>query len=67
MRLAALARLGERRRRRGSPRADAPRTIVPPRTEDPLASIDAARERLRAQIAPLGDDDAGPRRPPKRG
>lgn len=41
-------------RRRRKRRADAPRTIIPP--ADPAAKIDAARERLRAQIPPRSDD-----------
>jgi hypothetical protein len=55
------ARLGERRRRR-APRPDGPRTIVPPREPDVAAGIDAARDRLRARIAPIADDPA-PGRP----
>ena len=33
---------------------------APPRGEDAAARIDAARERLRATIAPPGDDDGSP-------
>lgn len=43
-------------RRRKRPRADAPKTIVPPRDERPDDRFDAARERLRAQIPPRADD-----------
>lgn len=73
MRLAALTASLPGRRRKRAPRPDGPRTIVPPREEparhdapdpaarppaDPVAGIEAARERLRASIPPLGDDDA---------
>jgi hypothetical protein len=52
------------RRRRRVRRADAPRTIVPvlddpaPAAGTPFAlNVDAARERLRRDIAPVSDDE----------
>ena len=52
---------GERPRRRRAARPDGPRTIValcdePPSTSMPSA-LDAARARLRRQIAPISDDE----------
>ena len=50
-------------RRRRTPRPDGPRTILPvadaPPTDpqDPFARLDAARERLRAQIPPRTDEE----------
>lgn len=60
------------RRRRRAPRADGPRTIVPLIEDEPRPSwlradapepnpfalkLDAARERLRREIPPVGDED----------
>lgn len=44
------------RRRRKTPRPQAPRTIVPPRSEPSADRFDAAKARLRAQIPPKSDD-----------
>jgi hypothetical protein len=46
------------RRRRRKPRADAPKTIVPPREAAPADRFDAAKARLRAQIPPRSDETA---------
>jgi hypothetical protein len=52
---------GARRRRRTTPRPDGPKTIVPPRgatpPAEPAAKLDAARDRLRREIPPRGDDE----------
>jgi hypothetical protein len=55
--LVGLRRILVPHRRRKAPRADAPRTIVPPREPaTPAARIDAARARLQAEIPPKSDD-----------
>jgi hypothetical protein len=55
--LVGLRRILVPHRRRKAPRADAPRTIVPPREPaTPAARIDAARARLQAEIPPKPDD-----------
>jgi hypothetical protein len=46
------------KRRRRKPRADAPKTIVPPREAAPADRFDAAKARLRAQIPPRSDETA---------
>jgi len=44
------------KRRRKAPRADAPKTIVPPRAEPAAKRFDEARDRLRREIPPPDDD-----------
>jgi hypothetical protein len=54
--LVGLRKLLLPQRRRKKLRAEAPKTIVPPR-DTPADRFDAARDRLRAQIPPPPDDD----------
>jgi hypothetical protein len=55
--LVALRNLLPGARRKRKPRADPPKTIVPPRDAAPAQRFDAARARLKQEIPPRSDED----------